>query len=101
MWVTLDDVVFWLASAEDSPERSVLEREKRDIIQQALQQLPEQYRLVMILRYWQDLSYNEIVDVTGLSESAVKTRLHRGRKMLAEALGAEGEVEWNIKTTTS
>lgn len=71
------------------------------MVQRALQQLPENYRLVMILRYWHDLAYNEIADAMGLTESTVKTRLHRGRKMLIEALGVDGEALWDPETVTS
>jgi hypothetical protein len=39
-----------------------------------------------VLRYWHDLSYGEIAEVTGLSESAVKTRLFRAREWLAKAM---------------
>jgi RNA polymerase sigma-70 factor (ECF subfamily) len=39
-----------------------------------------------VLRYYNDLSYDEIARVTGLTESAVKTQLHRARKMLAQEL---------------
>jgi RNA polymerase sigma-70 factor (ECF subfamily) len=85
-WVTLDDVAFSLPSAGPGPERSALEREQREAVQLAIQALPENYRLVTVLRYWNDLSYNEIAEVTGLSEATVKTRLHRARKMLAEQL---------------
>lgn len=100
-WQTLDDVAFWLPSSEGGPERRALEREQREVIQQALQQVPAAYRLVLILRYWHDLAYSEIAEITGLTESTVKTRLHRGRKMLAEALGSDGEAIWNAETTTS
>jgi RNA polymerase sigma-70 factor, ECF subfamily len=39
-----------------------------------------------VLRYWNDLSYAEIAEVTGLTEATVKTRLFRARKMLADML---------------
>jgi RNA polymerase sigma-70 factor (ECF subfamily) len=55
-----------------------------------LDTLPEKYRLVTVLRYFKDLSYLEIAEVTGLSESAVKTQLHRARKMLADQLRKKG-----------
>ena len=43
----------------------------------------------------------EIAHVTGLSESALKTRLHRARHMLAEALGPEEQMLWEAETTPS
>ena len=100
-WLTLDDVAFWLPSGGPGPERTALDRERDDRVQQALLQLPENYRLVTVLRYWHDMSYDEIAAHTGLTESALKTRLHRARKMLAEALHEEGAALWETETTTS
>src|SRR5690349_2332366 len=100
-WLTLDDVAYTMPSRERGPERSALEHEQRERVPAALLRLPENYRLVLILRYWQDLSYDEIAQVTGLTESALKTRLHRARHMLAEALGPEEQLLWEAETTTS
>lgn len=100
-WLTLDDVAFSLPSDKPGPERSALENERRAIVQDALQRLPENYRLVTVLRYLSDLSYDEIAQVTGLPESTIKTRLYRARAMLAESLGAEGRALWETETTTS
>lgn len=91
-WLTLDDAVAAVPSPARGPERSALEREERDAVQQALLRLPPVYREIAILRYWNDLSYEEIVQATGLPESTIKTRLHRARRMLAEALRAEGVI---------
>ena len=100
-WLTLDDVAFALPSSEAGPERSALQQEQRQLVQEALQRLPETYRLVAVLRYMNDLSYDEIGQVTGLPESTIKTRLHRARHMLAEALGPEGRELWDTETTTA
>ena len=99
-WLTLDDVAFWLPSGGPGPEGNALERERADEVQRALQQLPEQYRLVLVLRYWHDLSYDEIAAQVGISESALKTRLHRARKQLGAALGEDGARLWETETTT-
>lgn len=65
----------------------VLERaELRRVIENAIQSLPSDYRLVIILRDLQELSYQEIAEITGLSLEAVKTRIHRGRKMLRKMI---------------
>jgi RNA polymerase sigma-70 factor (ECF subfamily) len=97
-WLTLDDVAFWLTSGEAGPERSALEGERQRHVQRALGQLPESYRSVTVLRYWHDLSYLEIAEALSLTEATVKTRLHRARKMLREALGADGEELWDVET---
>ncbi|MEI7644461.1 MAG: sigma-70 family RNA polymerase sigma factor [Chloroflexales bacterium] len=99
-WLTLDDVAFWLTSGEAGPERRALEGERQRYVQQALQRLPERYRSVTVLRYWNDLSYLEIAEALSLTEATVKTRLHRARKMLRAALGADGEELWDVETTS-
>jgi RNA polymerase sigma-70 factor (ECF subfamily) len=99
-WLTLDDVAFWLTSGEPGPERTALEGERQRQVQQALQRLPESYRSVTVLRYWQDLSYLEIAEALSLTEATVKTRLHRARKMMRDALDAEGEELWDLETTS-
>lgn len=98
-WLTLDDVAFWLTSGEAGPERKALEGERQRRVQQALQKLPESYRSVTVLRYWNDLSYLEIAEAMNLTEATVKTRLHRARKMLRDALSADGEELWDVETT--
>jgi RNA polymerase sigma-70 factor (ECF subfamily) len=100
-WLTLEDAAFALPSKERGPERTALDHERQAIVQRALQKLPENYRAVTVLRYWNDLSYEEIARVTGLTESTIKTRLHRARHMLAEALGPEEKLLWEAETTTS
>jgi RNA polymerase sigma-70 factor, ECF subfamily len=100
-WLTLDDMAFSLPSRDRGPERSALEREQQAVVQRALQQLPDNYRTVTVLRYWNDLSYEEIAQVTGLTESTIKTRLHRARHMLAAALGPAEKMLWDAETTTS
>src|SRR5918911_640688 len=45
-WLTLDDIAFWMQSTEAGPERSAIQHEQREIIQRALQHLPDNYRLV-------------------------------------------------------
>jgi RNA polymerase sigma-70 factor (ECF subfamily) len=99
-WLTLEDVAFWLPGVQPGPERSVLQRAEQEIVQRALQRLPENYRGVAILRFWHDLSYEEIGSVLGLTEATVKTRLHRARKLLQEALAAEEDL-WNTEGMTS
>lgn len=100
-WLTLDDVAFTLTSPQRGPEGSALQRERRETVQQALETLPEGYRLVTLLRYWHDLSYQEIAEATGLTESTIKTRLHRARHMMAERLSLHGVDLCEPETTTS
>ena len=85
-WMSLEDLASWQVPSDpqDGPEKTALHREERDTLQVLLQQLPAHYRLVIVLRYWQDLSYEEMADVLHTTESTIKSRLHRARCMLAE-----------------
>ena len=74
------------AFVEDGPEIPLLLRERDETVRQLVDGLPDKYRQVLILRHWHELSYYEIAHATELSLSAVKTRLHRARAMVADAL---------------
>jgi RNA polymerase sigma-70 factor, ECF subfamily len=83
-----DPLVTVLPSGEQGPEASALSSEARDEIQAMVAQLAPAYRVPLILRYWQDMSYQEIADVMGLSVQAVKSRLHRARLQMTERVPA-------------
>ncbi|MDQ3927708.1 MAG: sigma-70 family RNA polymerase sigma factor, partial [Chloroflexota bacterium] len=75
----LDDVALYVQSDEPEPDEIALQGEQADMVKGLLNTLPEKYRSVTVLRYYNDLSYDEIARMTGLTESAVKTQLHRAR----------------------
>src|SRR5688500_18968197 len=85
----LDDVALYVPSNDPEPIETVLQGEQADMVKDLLNTLPDKYRSVTVLRYYNDLSYDEIARMTGLTESAVKTQLHRARRMLAEKLRAK------------
>jgi RNA polymerase sigma-70 factor (ECF subfamily) len=68
------------------PEQAVLDRETHEVIEKAISQLPEIYRDVYILADVEGLPNAEIGDLLGLSVPAVKSRLHRARLLMREAL---------------
>jgi RNA polymerase sigma-70 factor (ECF subfamily) len=86
--VSVDDLPPWepLISEEPGPEKSYLTNEREAQVQAMLQYIPPHYRLPLVLHYWHDLSYQEISETTGMTISAIKSRLHRARLMLAEAM---------------
>jgi RNA polymerase sigma-70 factor, ECF subfamily len=71
---------------EDCPELAVLATSRADMVREAVTVLPERYRRVLVLRYWHDLSYEEIATVTQQSLGAVKTQLRRAKLLLGEGL---------------
>ncbi len=75
--------------AGDDPERCAVDGERNSEIRQALDLLPDHYRVIVVLHYWYDMSCREIGRVVGLSEGVVKVRLHRARGMLAQRITKE------------
>lgn len=98
--VELDEVAFALPSEAPGPERSALNREQREAVVRAINRLPDTYRLITVLRYYHDLSYEEIEQITGLTEATVKTRLFRARRQLEDLLEAEGALPWTAEPRT-
>jgi RNA polymerase sigma-70 factor (ECF subfamily) len=98
-WLSLDNILSLRPIAADAvqPEDTIIEHESCTELRGLLQSLPVEYRLVIVLRYWQDLSYAEIAQVVGTTESAVKSRLHRARKMLARRVMAQRKLETRPK----
>jgi len=77
---------------EDSPDRrpdaELLQAELQAAVDAAIAALPESQRMAVVLRRYEQLSYEEIAGVLGLSVSAVKSLLFRARSALRESLGA-------------
>jgi RNA polymerase sigma-70 factor (ECF subfamily) len=78
-----------LATASPNPETVVTERDRDAWIQELMSTLSPVDRAALTLHYWYDAPYKEIADVLDLSVSAVKSRLFRARRALAEQM--EGE----------
>lgn len=86
-----------LSSEQASPETLALRSERSEQIQMLLEQLPPDDRAGIVLKYWYDYSYAEIAEALDTTESAVKSRLFRARRTLAELLsgGDEEQVQEN------
>ena len=76
----------WMAPPDPgpSPEKAAIDKEKSALVQAILTDLPETDRAAVILQFWHDYSYDEIAETLGLSSSAVKSRLFRARRLMAE-----------------
>lgn len=74
------------------PEEAVIQNEKEALLWNCLTQLDERLRVVIVLRYFHELSTVEIAEVLSLNEGTVHSRLHNGRERLRKALeGSDGE----------
>jgi len=77
---------YLLADWSRTPEAELLEGEARAVLSRAIDQLPESYRAVLILRDVEELSNEESARILDESVSTIKSRLHRARMALREQL---------------
>jgi RNA polymerase sigma-70 factor (ECF subfamily) len=76
-------IQFPLSSADD-PEKSMAQREIQRVVEHAIDELPEAFRIVLITRVIEGMNVEETADILGLKPETVKTRLHRARTMLRD-----------------
>ena len=81
--VDAEIIPFPLATTDD-PERSMAQREIREVVERAIEELPDAFRLVFIARVIEGLNVEDTADLLNLRTETVKTRLHRARAMLRD-----------------
>jgi RNA polymerase sigma-70 factor, ECF subfamily len=79
----------WTAEKEH-PDQNVQRYELQEIIQKALATLPEEQRIVVIMKQYQDLKFTEIADILQESVNTVKTRMYSGLANLRQNLNVDG-----------
>ena len=80
------DMYSQIAADEKLPEDVVAQMELQDRIQYEISRLPDKYRSVIVLKYIEELSLQEISDILDMPLGTVKTRIHRGREALRKQL---------------
>lgn len=79
-----------LADADaGTPERTFARREEGELVRQALMQLPEIYRTVIVLRHYEDLKLREIAEILEIPEGTVNSRMAEGLVRLSRMLEPE------------
>ncbi|OQW32991.1 MAG: hypothetical protein A4E19_06485 [Nitrospira sp. SG-bin1] len=73
-----------------SPEEALHNKQLREALDAAINQLPKKYKMVLVLRDMEGLSAKEVGAIMGLNERAVKSRLHRARLFVRRQLSARG-----------
>ena len=82
-----DDEKSWeFPSDERGPYADLRNRERFGAIKEAIEELPWEYRELIVMRHFGELSYGEIAEVKGMPLGTVKNKLFRGRQMLKQAL---------------
>ena len=79
--------------SESTPASEIETKELNSLIQQALNQLPEEIRAVVILKQFEEMTFSEIGEVLQIPEGTAKTRMYKGLSQLGSILK-----QWNIET---
>jgi RNA polymerase sigma-70 factor (ECF subfamily) len=77
-----------LQGRESDPASAIMDKLDTEQVSQALEALPTEYRVVATLYFIEDFSYQQIAEVLECPVGTVRSRLHRGRRMLQKALWA-------------
>jgi RNA polymerase sigma-70 factor (ECF subfamily) len=89
-WTTLPpgtleaQIIQFPLSATSDPERTMAQREIQQVVEHAIDDLPEALRIVFITRVIEGMNVEETAEILGLKPETVKTRLHRARTMLRD-----------------
>lgn len=89
--VDFEDEIFEAPRERCNPEALQAQTADRELLRRALAELPEEFREVLILREFEDLSYKEISETVGLPIGTVMSRLSRARQRLQAILMAQRE----------
>ena len=91
--IPLDDELHEIESKDLNPEALLLQSADTRMVRQALEDLPVEFREVMVLRELEGLSYKQIADVAEIPVGTVMSRLARARKRLQQSLASRGNKE--------
>lgn len=78
-------------SPDGTPETSLLRRENAKRLREAVQRLPAEYRLILVLHDMEELSDGDVAEITGLRLGTIRVRLHRARLFVRKELAKQGQ----------
>ena len=78
-------------SPDGTPETSLLRRENAKRLRQAVQGLPAEYRLILVLHDMEELSDSDVAEITGLRPGTIRVRLHRARLFVRKELAKQDQ----------
>lgn len=77
------------AGAADTPERDAMRAQMRRLLEKSIDDLPDAFRVVFVMRALQEMSGEEVATCLDISEATVRTRFFRARSLLRDALARE------------
>ena len=86
--LSIDDRFYAPASSAPTPEESVINLQQRSQIEQYLDRLAPRYRQLILMRFFEEYSYEEIAAKLSLPLGTVKTQIHRAREQMCRLIAA-------------
>jgi RNA polymerase sigma-70 factor, ECF subfamily len=86
-------------SADGTPETSLLRRENAKRLREAVQRLPPEYRLILVLHDMEELSDGDVAEITGLRLGTIRVRLHRARLFVRKELAKQDQHHMRRQTS--
>jgi RNA polymerase sigma-70 factor, ECF subfamily len=83
------EVIRFSTETRPDPERAAAQRQIRGLLEQAIDRLPDDFRIVLIARVVEEMSVQETATMLGIRTETVKTRLHRARLALRRTIEAQ------------
>lgn len=80
------DFTFELPDSTYEPDREIIDRQRKNLLEEAINALPPKYRRVIRLRHTEEREYQEIADLLGLPLGTVKAHIFRARELLYKYL---------------
>lgn len=91
--VSIDEIADLSQADGITNEERTYKNQLQRLMQNALNELPEEYREVVILKHFERLDYKEMEDILGVSVNLLKVRTYRGREMLKKILKGKGIID--------
>ncbi len=88
--------IFQQESCDERAAAELEAHERQALVREHLSQLPAKYRVVLVLRHLQELTYEEMAEILTMPIGTIKTHLFRARNLLKERLGTF-EREWKLR----
>jgi RNA polymerase sigma factor (sigma-70 family) len=86
----------WIVDQSDSPDRALGRGQMRELLERKVDELPESYRTVFVLRSVEELTVEETAETLGILEETVRSRHFRAKNLLRESLAQELDLEPDI-----
>ncbi len=91
---TEEDDEWEIKDTGSNPRDEKFKVDQERLVMEAIEQMPEKYRMILLLRHFEQLSYEEIADALAIPLGTVMTQLHRARHQLADILRpVESEIQ--------